>query len=408
MASLPPPTAADTSAHVQHFLLYHGAAYTSRANETTWKRVPVSLLVPPSDLPDAPPPGAWLVLPWDAPTSDQVVAYFERLREAAVLPDVVVLVMPAPLVRESVVAQIGHLFGIEVVAVSALDRLCYGSPRSAHALQAMYDDAVLDALDGVNPLERLGGLGDPRDPAVFFERLKRTGGAPLTWLLIGANSIVFVAMVALTGKWQGLLGEFDTDSLRGFGANVKGLTVGRGETWRLLSCTFVHANLLHIGMNMWVLRAVGETAERLFGPAMFAALYLLAGLGGSIASLRWTLADAPENSSVGASGAVFGVMGGLLGFALARRASVPVQVYKGLLRSALFFSVVNVALGMMMPQVDNAAHIGGLVAGFFAGLVLSRDLPPAPQPSPAWRLGMVSACVAVLGVCFQFAVMVLF
>lgn len=173
--------------------------------------------------------------------------------------------------------------------------------------------------------------------------------------------------------------------------------------WRLLACTYVHANLLHIGMNMWVLRSVGETAERLFGGAMYAVLYTVAGLGGSIASLVFTLRAHPGMPSVGASGAVFGVMGGLLGFALARRRTVPTHVYKGLLRSALFFSLFNIALGALMAQVDNAAHIGGLAAGFCAGLLLSRELPPAPQPKPYLRLAMIGLCLGGLGAAWQVA-----
>ncbi|MSP91361.1 MAG: rhomboid family intramembrane serine protease [Myxococcales bacterium] len=404
MAELPPPTPADTSALVQHYLLYHGARFTSRATETSWRHIPVALAVPPQGpLPGtaAPQPGRWLVVPWEAPTSDQVVAYLERLAAARMLPEVVVLVLAAPVLRESVVLQVAQLFGIEVVAISALDRVAYGTRRTVDALGPMFETDTLERLHAINPLEHLAALGDPRDPEVFFERLKHTGsGAPVTWVLLGANAAVFLAMMVAGGAAR-LLAEFDGDLLVAFGANVKQHTVDGGQTWRLLACTYVHANLLHIGMNMWVLRSVGETAERLFGGAMYATLYTVAGLGGSIASLAFTLRAHPGLPSVGASGAVFGVMGGLLGFALARRRTVPSHVYKGLLRSALFFSLFNIALGAMMPQVDNAAHIGGLAAGFGAGLLLSRDLPPAPQPKVPVRLAWIALCLGGLGVAWR-------
>ena len=219
MAELPPPTPADTSALVQHFLLFHGARFTSRATETSWRHIPVALAVPPLEPTAAaggPQPGRWLVVPWEAPTSDQVVAYLDRLTAAQMAPDVVVLVLAAPVLRESVVQQIAHLFGIEVAAVSALDRYTYGSRRTVEALQPLFDPATLDRLEAINPLDHLAALGDPRDPEVFFERLKHTGsGAPVTWALLGANVAVFLAMTVAAGAAR-VLSEFDGSLLVAF------------------------------------------------------------------------------------------------------------------------------------------------------------------------------------------------
>ena len=135
------------------------------------------------------------------------------------------------------------------------------------------------------------------------------------------------------------------------------------------------------------------TAERLFGSLTFGLLFLMLGLGGSILSLAWTLRAHPTLPSVGASGAVFGVMGGLIGFALARRRSVPPDVRKALLRGGLWFAAINIGLGLALPMVDNGAHIGGLLVGLGLGAAWSRELPPAAQPS--WRKRMM---VLVIGV----------
>lgn len=409
-----PATTANTSALVQHFLLYHGARYVSRASEDNWKRVPVTLQVPAPSADDmaaprvqSPPllPGTWLVLPWDAPSYEQVEAWLQQLADARMMPTVFVLVLLTPVLREAPLMQLSRQYGVRIVAVSAIDAMAYGDPTTAAAVQTLFHPQQRQALNNINPLDHLAALGDPRNPDVFFERLQRTGrGSPVTIALIALNVVVFVAMMAMRpDAISGFLGEFGREQLAATGANIAALTVGANEAWRLLTCTFMHANLLHIGMNMWVLKSVGDTAERLFGSAMFGVLYLLAGLGGSIASLGWTLADSPQLPSLGASGAVFGMIGGLLGFALSRRGSVPAQVFRGLTRSALMFTVVTVAFGLSFPMIDNAAHIGGLVVGFASGVVLSRDLPPAPQPSRIRRAAAVSACLVVLGIAFQFA-----
>lgn len=426
-----PATTAETSALVQHFLLYHGARYTSRASEDNWKHVPVTLTLTERALPGGIvlPGGIWLVLPWDTPTREQLTAWLARLRDVGQMPRVVVVVMSAPLLQEPGLLELSDRFGTQLVAISALDQMVYGSPV-ARALAHMYSPQQLQVLDSVNPLEHLGALGDPRNPEVFFERLRRTGhGIPVTLLLIALNVAVFLVMTPYgfelhrqalsrelleTGPamaqgldWQAFVRFFERgflpEQLGPAGANIAALTVGEGQSWRLLSCAFIHANLLHIGMNMWVLKALGETAERLFGSVMFAALFVLSGLGGSIASLAWTLRSSPNLPSVGASGAVFGIMGGLLGFALARRQSVPVHVYRSLLRSGILFACVNIGLGFAIPMIDNAAHIGGLAFGFVTGIVLSRDLPPAQQPGTGQRVVVLAACLGALGLAYQFA-----
>lgn len=411
MAVAVPHTIPEVSALVQHYLLYRGATYTSRASEENWKHVPVTLAVPaaspvPAETPL--PGGTWLVLPWEAPTGEQLAAYLQRLQQGGAMPDVVVVVMVAPMLREPVLRQLGVLYGIQVVGISAVDGLAFGS-QAAHAVQQAFDPHQLAALETVNPLEHLAALGDPRNPDVFFERLRRASrGSPVTLLLVAVNVLVYVAMALFAeDRWAAVRIDaqagFQLGQLRQAGANIAALTVTQHEVWRLLTCTFVHANIVHIAMNMLVLKSIGDTAERLFGPSMFSALYLLSALGGSIASLAWTLAAVPDMPSVGASGAVFGVMGGLLGFALSRRDSVPALVYRQLMRSALMFTVINIALGMWVAQIDNAAHLGGLGVGFVAGLILSRDLPPAPQPTAMQRVVVLSVCFGVLGVAFQLA-----
>jgi rhomboid protease GluP len=124
-------------------------------------------------------------------------------------------------------------------------------------------------------------------------------------------------------------------------------------------------------MNVWCLLAVGPIVERFYGRFAFTALYGIAGLGGSIATLWYH----PVVTSVGASGAIFGLFGGLLGFLAVRRKDVPASVLQPMRSGAFAFIAFNVFFGMAIPGIDNAAHLGGLASGFLAGLLLTLAAP---------------------------------
>ncbi len=385
----------DVSARVQQFLLAQGGHYVSRATEENWKHAAVALEL--SAHPHL-PAGVWVVLPWLAPTPEQLDAWLTHVALGPLPPRVVVVAMDVPTVRAATLQTLAAQHRVELIGISALDQHCYGS-RLAPMLQAIFAPEAAASLAATNPLDHLASLGDPRNPEVFFERLRRASPtvAATPWL-IGANIALLVVSASLAfthhqnpAGW--LISGFDDETLLTLGANSVQLTVTDGQAWRLLACAFLHASVLHIGMNMYVLKSMGDLAERLFGRAAYIGVYLTSAIGGSLLSLAWTLSTS-QNYSVGASGAVFGVMGGMLGFALARRKSVPMQVYRGLLRSAGMFTVINLAFGFSLRVVDNGAHIGGLIAGTLAGVVLSRELPPAPQPSPQ-RLAVTFAALAL-------------
>lgn len=401
------PTPEDISARVQQFLLAQGARYASKATEDNWKHAAVALDLPA--LTHVPPhvrlpAGIWVVLPWLSPSPEQVDAWLTHITASALPPRVVVLCLDVPTLRKTVVHALAAQHRVDIVVISAVDQECYGSPE-ANVLQVIFDPRAEAALSATNPLEHLQGLGDPRNPEVFFERLRRTSPeARVTAWLVRLNLGVFGLCLLLSlshgqGVVEALFTGFDGDTLVQLGANSRALTVGQGEYWRMLTCTFLHANLLHVGMNLYILHSLGATAERLFGPVAFLGVYLVSALGGSVLSLAWTLSTS-DHFSVGASGAVFGVMGAMLGFALSRRKSVPMQVYRGLLRSALTFTVLNLGLGAAIAAVDNGAHIGGLVGGLAGGLLLSRELPPAPQPTRARLATWVTVLVVVEVVLF--------
>ena len=208
----------------------------------------------------------------------------------------------------------------------------------------------------------------PVDEATAALGLTLRALTPRTWVtptLVVLNLGTYVAMIA-AGVHP--LAPASEDILA-WGGNYSDATT-RGEWWRLLTCTFLHIGLLHLALNMWALWSVGRLVERLFGNLGFAALYLGAGLIGSIASLIFN----PELLSAGASGAVFGVFGALMGVVVRLRGRLPPAFVKSLTRDSAFVLVANLAITFSVSGIDVAAHLGGLGAGMLFALVLAHPI----------------------------------
>jgi rhomboid protease GluP len=209
----------------------------------------------------------------------------------------------------------------------------------------------------------------PPDRVAEFQRtlVQLTPRVYVTPALVGVNLLVFILM---TASGVSMFDPTIPDLLR-WGADFGPMTI-TGEWWRLLTSTFLHIGLIHILLNMWVLAEAGPLVERMIGNVGFLLLYLVAGLTGSLASLCWN----PMLVSAGASGAIFGIYGGLLALLLRRHDSIPLEALAKLRNSGLGFLFYNLLYGMMLPNVDMAAHIGGLVGGFLGGIVLSQPFTP--------------------------------
>ena len=175
---------------------------------------------------------------------------------------------------------------------------------------------------------------------------------------------------------MGILGE---------GALIPAL-VAEGQAWRLVSSVFLHSGFLHLALNMLSLYFLGSFAENAFGRGRFLALYLLSGLSGGIAYLYFGGFDAP---AVGASGAIFGLLGGILGYAL-RRGSFSWQ--NPVIRQLLILLAINLYIGLSIPNVSNTAHMGGLAGGFVFGYLVA---PTVYSRKPVRALAPV---LAVFGI----------
>lgn len=140
------------------------------------------------------------------------------------------------------------------------------------------------------------------------------------------------------------------------GANISDF-VKIGEVYRIITCTFIHAGIIHLLCNMYSLYIIGSQLETFIGKARFIFVYIISAISGSLMSLIFT-----AGASVGVSGAIFGLLGSLLYFGYHYR------IYLGsvLKNQIIPIIILNILLGFMLPGVDNAAHIGGLIGGYLA------------------------------------------
>jgi membrane associated rhomboid family serine protease len=154
-----------------------------------------------------------------------------------------------------------------------------------------------------------------------------------------------------------------------------------GAVYRLLTSTFIHYGILHLLLNMWALWMLGRNLEAALGPARFVALYVLSGLGGSIAGYLFS----PDSISAGASGAIFGLFAAL--FVVLKRLRRDTS-------SVVPVLVINLVLTFTIPNISIAGHLGGLVVG----AIVAAGLAYAPrQGRTAVQVATIAAMAVILG-----------
>ena len=212
---------------------------------------------------------------------------------------------------------------------------------------------------------------------------------PATTLLVGINVAVFIGMLLTGGS---IMGFSEQESLR-WGAN-SGLLTLSGDYWRLVTAGFVHANLLHIGFNMWCLWSLGLLAERLFGSWITFAVYVLTGVGGALLSVGVN----PMRFEVGASGAVFGIAGAILSGIKFGNVAVSSFQKRQIISSMIFFVILNLAFGAAIPGIDNWCHLGGLVSGLIFGVPLATASATGKKSFEWATIAIAALVMAGIGV----------
>ncbi|MBU3109100.1 rhomboid family intramembrane serine protease [Clostridium gasigenes] len=177
-----------------------------------------------------------------------------------------------------------------------------------------------------------------------------------TYILISLNILIYLVSVI---KARNLF-EIDIYTLANMGAKVNVL-INDGQVWRLITAAFLHGGLVHIGFNMMALNVIGPQVEKIYGWKKYLIIYFLSALGGSLLSYMLS----PQSISVGASGAVFGLLGSMLVFGVINKKSIG----KSFMMNIIEVIVLNIIIGLSVPNIDNFGHFGGLILGGLTALI---------------------------------------
>jgi len=210
-----------------------------------------------------------------------------------------------------------------------------------------------------------------------------------TMMILLINFGLYIAtsiysMKAGRGDAMGLDGQTLVD----FGAKWTPY-IRMGQWWRLVTAGFLHGGLLHILMNSWVLFDLGAQVEEIYGGSRMLVIYFLSSVGGFYVSALWA-----PGPSVGASAALFGLIGAMIAVGMRHRSTLGDHV-KGLY---IRWAIYGLLFGLL-PGIDNAAHVGGLASGFVVAWLAGT---PRGIQSPVERVWQAAAwfCILVTGFCF--------
>jgi len=255
-----------------------------------------------------------------------------------------------------------------------------GFPRLGHEVARALTEVPRGTVE--ETWRRVSGPAVGRRPSLRMD----LGYVPATRLLMASTIAYYLWVVLIGGDFTRVLSGPSMRALTVWGANHGQLVLVGGEHWRLLTYTLLHGGLVHLGLNMWALWNVGRHVEMVYGSMRMTFVYVVAGVLGGMAS---TMLRPGFALSVGASGAILGLMGALVYFALAlpgRRVDW---------RNLLGPVGINLFYGFLLGGIiDNYAHVGGFVGGLLAAVLAGIPGQRAP-----WRIAaMVVAGLAVLAV----------
>ena len=181
----------------------------------------------------------------------------------------------------------------------------------------------------------------------------------VTYILICINILIFIITAFLSKN----IYNIDSYTLIELGAKVNVL-INNGQPWRLITAAFLHGGLSHIAFNMYALKIIGSEVEYVYGKVKYITIYLISALGGSIFSYLFNA----NSISVGASGAIFGLLGAMIIFGIKHKSKIGKAYIVNLFKVLL----INIFIGVTLSNIDNGAHIGGLIFGCVSALVM-RD-----------------------------------
>ena len=270
------------------------------------------------------------------------------------------------LIRESVMRQTGAL-SCEVAVLYLAEQNCQS--KLEEFMDDRYQGIVLDTLKnevlyyygvGENIVNEVIACANVIKGANIMNKSQKSGIKwPVTTSLIAVN----VAAYALTAFLSQDLINSNIDVLILLGAKVNSL-IAAGEYWRLVTCMFLHGGIFHLAVNMYSLYVVGPVIENFFGKKKYLAIYFISGICASLLSFYMT-----PDISIGASGAIFGVLGACLVLAV----KLKNRIGKEFMINVIAVIAINLFLGFSIAMIDNFGHIGGLLGGIASSLILFKN-----------------------------------
>jgi rhomboid protease GluP len=217
--------------------------------------------------------------------------------------------------------------------------------------------------------------------------------SPATYVILGINFFLFgvTLLASLTGGGGfAFVGRVSGEVLLRLGARESHLLIAEGELWRLVMPIFLHGGFLHFLFNSFVLMDIGPTVEEVYGSARYLFLYVFTGIASFVVSTVWNIYAAHGfGISIGASGALMGLVGLMLAITTRRGSAMMQAIRMSLIRWVILIFV----LGFFF-RADHAAHVGGLLAGFLLGSVMEdREPLNATERNRAYALGWLAALV---------------
>ena len=235
--------------------------------------------------------------------------------------------------------------------------------RKLHPLERRAQEMRARQREGIAQPE---AMARPRRGRRVSQRIPLSD-APLTYALVAINILIFAV-----GLFASQLG----DQFFEFGAKYTPFIVLKGEYYRLFSAMFLHADPAHIFFNSYALYVIGAPLETRFGRSRFGIIYLLGGLMGSVLSLVLGELLVP---SIGASGAVFALLGAEMVFLYRNRQAFGGQG-RARLNQLFFLLAINLFIGIASTRIDNWGHIGGFIGGAALAWFIGPLYQPAPHP----------------------------
>jgi len=225
--------------------------------------------------------------------------------------------------------------------------------------------------------------------------------SPATYFIVALCGLLYALSYVLTIRTGTAPPSGSLFDLGGIGAPVLErlgasfpLVIDLQQPWRLITAVFLHASLLHIGFNLWVLMDIGPVIEEMYGSARYFFVFVVTGAFGYVAS------SAFGHFSIGASGGLLGLIGLLLAVTTKRSSAGLLMLRKQLIWWLVYIAI----LGLVLQGTDNAAHAGGFVAGFLLGKILSDRKPAGPSEE---RRAQAMGWIAGIAVAGSFALMLL-